>query len=111
MPWLWLTAAGICEIVWAIGLKYSEGFTRLVPSLITIPVMLLSFYLLSIAMRGLPLGTAYAVWTGIGAVGTAIYGIAMLGEPGDWRRLLCIALIVAGILGLKLLVPAAAAQN
>ena len=103
MPWVYLFMAGICEIVWAVGLKYSQGFTRPTASIITVLVMLLSFVLLAQAMKTLPLGTSYAVWTGIGAVGTAIYGITAFGEARDWPRIMCIALIVAGILGLKAL--------
>jgi len=103
MTWVYLILAGISEVVWAVGLKYSEGFTRLWPSVWTIIVMLLSFFLLAQAMRGLPLGTAYAIWTGIGAVGTVLYGMWRLGEPSDPRRLACIALIVIGIIGLKVL--------
>jgi quaternary ammonium compound-resistance protein SugE len=103
MAWIYLLAAGICEVIWAIGLKKSEGFTRLWTSVWTVVVMLLSFYLLSFAMRRLPLGTAYAVWTGIGAVGTVIYGMAFMGELRDWPRVVCIAIIIAGIVGLKVL--------
>lgn len=102
MAWLTLLLAGLCEIAWAIGLKHSQGFTRFWPSVATVAVMALSFFLLAVALRQLPLGTAYAVWTGIGAVGTAVYGIWRLGEPTDMTRLACIALIVAGIVGLKL---------
>jgi quaternary ammonium compound-resistance protein SugE len=105
MAWVYLVLAGLCEIVWAIGLKYSNGFTRLWPSVVTIAIMLLSFVLLSQAMRTLPLGTAYAIWTGIGAVGTAIYGIVHFNEARDWPRLICIALVVVGIVGLKVLAP------
>src|SRR3954449_8347262 len=86
MPWIFLVLAGVCEIVWAIGLKYSQGFTRLTPSVITIVVMLLSFVLLAQAMRSLPLGTSYTIWTGIGAVGTTIWGIMRFNEPRDWPR-------------------------
>ena len=102
MAWLWLTLAGLLEIVWAIGLKYTDGFTRLVPSAITIVAMIASVYFLAIAVRTIPIGTGYAVWTGIGAVGAAAVGMAFLGEPKDWVRLGCIGLIVAGIVGLKL---------
>lgn len=102
MAWWYLLIAGIFEIVWAIGLKYTEGFSRLLPSLGTLAAMLVSFYLLSQALRTIPIGTGYAVWTGIGAVGTAILGILLFNEPRDWLRLLCILLIVAGIVGLKL---------
>jgi quaternary ammonium compound-resistance protein SugE len=106
MAWVYLVAAGITEIIWAIGLKHSDGFKKLGPSLFTVIVMLLSFVLLSQAMRKLPLGTAYAVWTGIGAVGTVIYGMARLNEPRDIPRILCVMLIVAGIVGLKAMTPA-----
>src|SRR3954447_24298620 len=101
MPWVYLLLAGVCEIVWAVGLKYSRGFTRLTPSVITIIVMLLSFVLLAQAMKKLPLGTTYTVWTGIGAVGTTIWGIVMFNEPRDWARMLCMVLIIAGIVGLR----------
>ena len=106
MPWVWLLLAGVCEVVWAVGLKL-YGFKLSWGSAVTVVMMLLSFYLLSLAMRHIPLGTAYGVWTGIGAVGAAAYGIARLGEPRDLPRLLCIGLIVAGIVGLKLLSPKA----
>ena len=99
-------AAGLLEIGWAVGLKYTHGFTRLGPSVFTLTAMAASVGLLGLALRHLPLGTAYAVWTGIGTVGTAIAGMIMLGEPAGAMRLGCIALIVAGILGLKLLTPA-----
>jgi quaternary ammonium compound-resistance protein SugE len=102
MAWVLLLVAGLFEVGWAVGLKYSEGFTRLWPSLGTVAAMALSLGLLGLALRSLPLGTAYAVWTGIGTVGTALLGIALLGESGDPLRLACIALIVAGIAGLKL---------
>ncbi len=104
MPWVWLVLAGVCEVVWAVGLKL-YGFRLSWGSAVTVVMMLLSFYLLSLAMRHIPLGTAYGVWTGIGAVGAAAYGIARLGEPRDLSRLLCIGLIVAGIVGLKFLSP------
>lgn len=106
MTWFILLIAGLLEVAWAVGLKYTEGFTRLMPSLFTAAAMAGSVFLLGLAMRHLPLGTAYAVWTGIGTVGTAIAGMVMLGEPAGALRLACIALIVAGILGLKLLTPA-----
>lgn len=106
MPWVWLVLAGACEVVWAVGLKL-YGFRLSWGSAVTVVMMLLSFYLLSLAMRHIPLGTAYGVWTGIGAVGAAAYGIARLGEPRDLPRVLCIGLIVAGIVGLKLLSPQA----
>jgi quaternary ammonium compound-resistance protein SugE len=95
----------MCEIVWAIGLKYAEGFTRLWPSVITVVAMLVSIVLLGIAMKSLPVGTSYAVWVGVGAVGTAILGIVLLGESASAGRLASLALIVAGIVGLKLATP------
>jgi quaternary ammonium compound-resistance protein SugE len=106
MTWFILFLAGLLEVAWAVGLKYTHGFTRLGPSVFTLAAMVGSVVLLGLAMRQLPLGTAYAVWTGIGTVGTVIYGMAMLGEPAGALRLGCIALIVLGILGLKLLTPA-----
>jgi quaternary ammonium compound-resistance protein SugE len=102
MAWLVLFLAGLFEIGWAIGLKYTEGFTRLWPSLWTVAAMAISVALLGIAVRQLPIGTAYAVWTGIGAVGTVILGIVLFGDPASAARLICVALIIAGILGLKL---------
>ena len=102
MAWIYLTIAGLFEIGWAIGLKYTEGFTRLLPSLWTIGSMILSIVLLGLALRTLPVGTAYAVWTGIGAVGTAALGIYLFAEPATVARLLCIGLILSGIVGLKL---------
>jgi quaternary ammonium compound-resistance protein SugE len=102
MAWTLLIIAGILEIGWAIGMKYTEGFTRLWPSVWTIAAMVLSVYLLAVAVKTLPIGTSYAVWTGIGAAGTAILGIILLSEPATITRLACIGLIVAGILGLKL---------
>lgn len=105
MPWLILLVAGLLEVVWAVGLKYTEGFTKLVPSAITLVAMAASVLLLGLAMRHLPLGTAYAVWTGIGTVGTAIAGMLLLGEPAGALRLGCIGLIVLGIVGLKLITP------
>jgi quaternary ammonium compound-resistance protein SugE len=106
MSWLILVLAGLCEIVWAIGLKYTEGFTRLWPTVATVAAMALSIVLLGIAMKSLPIGTAYAIWVGIGAVGTVILGIVLLGEPANFARLLSVGLIVAGIVGLKLATPA-----
>ena len=100
--WILLLIAGLLEVVWAIGLKYTEGFSRLVPSLITITAMIASVWLLALALKGIPVGTGYAVWTGIGAVGTAILGIALFGEAASVARIACIGLIVAGILGLKM---------
>ncbi|MBS1155821.1 MAG: QacE family quaternary ammonium compound efflux transporter [Proteobacteria bacterium] len=102
MSWVILLVAGLLEIGWAIGLKYTEGFTRLWPSLGTGLAMVLSVFLLGIAMKQIPVGTAYAVWTGIGATGTVILGIVLLGEPATLLRLGCLSLIVAGIVGLKL---------
>ena len=102
MAWTILFVAGLMEIGWAIGLKYTEGFSRLVPSVLTLACMLASIVLLGLAVKTLPIGTAYAVWTGIGAVGTAILGIILFGDPATGLRLACIGLIVAGIVGLKL---------
>ncbi|OQM73931.1 quaternary ammonium compound efflux SMR transporter SugE [Manganibacter manganicus] len=102
MSWIFLFFAGLLEIGWAIGLKYTDGFTRPVPTVLTVFSMIASMILLGIALKGLPVGTAYAVWTGIGTVGTALLGIWLLGEPASAVRLGCIALIVCGILGLKL---------
>ena len=102
MNWMILVLAGIFEIGWAIGLKYTDGFTRLWPTLGTVASMAVSLGLLGVAMKGLPVGTAYAVWVGIGAVGTAILGIVLLGEPANPGRMISLALIVAGIVGLKL---------
>ncbi len=100
--WVLLLIAGLLEVVWAIGLKYTEGFSKLMPSVITITAMIASVWLLALALKGIPVGTGYAVWTGIGAVGTAILGIALFGEAASLARIACIGLIVAGILGLKL---------
>jgi quaternary ammonium compound-resistance protein SugE len=105
MPWLILTVAGLLEIGWAVGLKYTEGFTRLWPTVGTVASMLVSLGLLGLALRSLPVGTAYAVWTGIGTIGTALLGIALFGESTDPIRLACIGLILAGIVGLKLVTP------
>jgi quaternary ammonium compound-resistance protein SugE len=102
MYWILLFFAGLFEIGWAVGLRYSDGWTRLVPSMFTLAAMAVSFALLSLALRGLPLGTAYAVWTGIGAVGTAIVGMLFLGETLSLLRIASILLIVIGLLGLKL---------
>ncbi|MDD3154525.1 MAG: quaternary ammonium compound efflux SMR transporter SugE [Victivallaceae bacterium] len=102
MNWIFLLLAGLCEISWAVGMKYSHGFTRLLPSAFTAIMMILSVVGLSLALRTLPLGTAYAVWTGIGAVGTAIFGIVVFGDSASALRILCLGLIVAGIVGLKL---------
>ena len=102
MAWIYLFVAGVLEVGWAIGLKYTEGFSKLVPSVVTVALMIGSFNFLSIALKTLPIGTAYAVWTGIGAVGTAIIGIWFLKEPADLLRIASIFLIVVGIVGLKL---------
>lgn len=102
MAWTYLFLAGLFEIGWAIGLKYTDGFTRPVPTVLTAASMIASVILLGLALKTLPVGTGYAVWTGIGTVGTAILGIYLLGEPATAMRLACIGLIVAGILGLKL---------
>ncbi|TMS58253.1 quaternary ammonium compound efflux SMR transporter SugE [Imbroritus primus] len=101
MAWLILLIAGLFEVTWAIGLKYTEGFSRLWPSVFTLVAMAISVVLLSLALRSIPVGTGYAVWTGIGAVGTAILGIVLFKEPATVARLVCIGLIVAGIVGLK----------
>jgi len=102
MAWLYLTIAGVFEIGWAVGLKYSEGFSKPVPSLLTVVAMGLSIWLLSIAMRTIPVGTAYAVWTGIGALGVALLGMVLFGESREFLRIACLFLIIAGIIGLKL---------
>lgn len=102
MAWTFLFIAGVLEIGWAIGLKYTDGFTRLVPSILTIAAMVVSMYLLALASRDLPIGTAYTVWVGIGAVGAAILGMILFGEARDPARLICLAMIVAGVVGLKM---------
>ena len=99
--WSALLLAGLCEIVWALGLKYSDGFTRLWPSVGTVIALALSFVFLSIALRAVPFGTAYAIWTGIGAAGSIVIGMAVFGEPTDAFRMLCLSLIVAGMVGLR----------
>ena len=106
MAWVYLIIAGLLEIVWAIGLKYTDGFTRLVPSVVTIIAMIASVWFLALAVRTIPIGTGYAVWTGIGAVGVAILGMVLFDEPRTLLRILSILLIVAGIAGLKYLTPA-----
>lgn len=103
MAWFILFIAGLFEIGWAVGLKYTDGFTRLAPTVLTVASMIASMALLGLSLKTLPLGTAYAVWTGIGTVGTALLGIALFGDPATVGRLVCIGLIVAGILGLKVL--------
>jgi quaternary ammonium compound-resistance protein SugE len=102
MAWLFLVLAGFLEIGWAIGLKYTHGFTRLGPSLITLACMALSFFLLALSLKTIPLGTAYAVWTGIGAIGTVLLGMLLFGESREIGRVLCLLMIVVGIIGLKL---------
>jgi quaternary ammonium compound-resistance protein SugE len=102
MAWLILFVAGLFEVGWAIGLKYTDGFTRLVPSALTLVAMAVSVILLGLSLKTLPVGTAYAVWTGVGAVGTALLGISLFGDPATAARLASIGLIVAGIVGLKL---------
>jgi quaternary ammonium compound-resistance protein SugE len=102
LAWFYLVIAGLLEIVWAIGLKYAEGFTRLVPSIVTLAAMIASVWFLALALRAIPVGTGYAVWTGIGAIGTALLGMVLFAEPATAARLACIGLIVAGIVGLKL---------
>jgi quaternary ammonium compound-resistance protein SugE len=102
MAWLYLFLAGLLEVGWAIGLKYTQGFSRLWPSIGTVACMAVSFAFLSLALKTLPMGTAYAVWTGIGAVGTAVVGMVLLGESRDVARIVCLVLIVGGIVGLKL---------
>jgi quaternary ammonium compound-resistance protein SugE len=105
MSWIILLLAGLFEVGWAVGLKYTDGFTRLWPTLGTVAAMAISLWLLGVAMKSLPLGTAYAVWVGVGAVGTAILGIVLLGEPANPGRLVSLGLILAGIIGLKLATP------
>lgn len=101
MAWIWLILAGLLEIAWAIGLKYTEGFSKPLPSVATIATMIASFFLLSIAVKNIPLGTAYATWTGIGAIGVAITGMIFFNEPRDLFRLIFIGFIIVGVLGLK----------
>lgn len=105
MAWMMLVIAGVFEVGWAVGLKYTHGFTRPWPTIATIACIVVSMGLLGLAARSLPIGTAYAVWTGIGAVGTALIGMAVLGEPVTAPRIACLALIVAGIVGLKVVTP------
>lgn len=105
MKWFYLVIAGIFEVGWAIGLKYSQGFTKTMPSILTLIGMIASFYFLSLSIKNLPIGTAYAIWTGIGTVGTVILGIILFKEPFDTIRMICIVLIVSGIIGLKLTSP------
>jgi len=105
MAWVFLVIAGVFEITWAVGLKLSEGFTKLWPSVLTIAAMILSYVFLAQAVKSLPLGTAYAIWTGIGAVGVAVAGIVLFHEPASVLRLVSISLVVAGIIGLRLATP------
>jgi quaternary ammonium compound-resistance protein SugE len=102
MPWIYLLVAGLLEVVWAVGLKYTEGFTRLWPSIITGSAMIASIVLLAMAVKTLPIGTAYAIWTGIGAVGAVILGIVLFGDSAAPLRLACVGLVVLGMVGLKL---------
>lgn len=101
MAWIYLLVAGVFEVVWAIGLKYTEGWTRLWPSVGTLAAMVVSFWCLSQSLKSIPIGTGYAIWTGIGAVGAAALGIVLFGDSASWPRLLCIGLIVSGVIGLK----------
>lgn len=102
MPWVALTVAGLFEIGWAVGLKYSDGFSKPLPSVLTVVAMAFSLWLLAVAMKTIPVGTAYAVWTGIGAVGVAVLGMLLFGESREFLRVACLFLIIAGIIGLKL---------
>ncbi|HEY3489361.1 MAG TPA: quaternary ammonium compound efflux SMR transporter SugE [Candidatus Deferrimicrobiaceae bacterium] len=106
MRWIMLVTAGLFEVGWAIGLKYTEGFTRLWPTAWTLLAMVVSLWLLGVSMKSLPVGTAYTVWVGVGSVGTVILGIVLFGEPANAGRLISVALIIAGIIGLKLATPA-----
>jgi quaternary ammonium compound-resistance protein SugE len=106
MPWIYLVLAGVLEIAWAVGLKYTDGFSKPLPTIATLGAMASSVTLLAISLKTIPVGTGYAVWTGIGAVGVAIAGIILFDESQDVSRLVCIALIITGILGLKFLAPA-----
>ncbi len=103
MPWFILFIAGLFEVAWAVGIKYTEGWTRFWPAAFTVVAMVASFYLLSVALRHIPMGTAYAVWTGIGTIGTVVYGIIFFKEPADILRMVCILLIICGIVGLRIL--------
>ncbi|KZE27994.1 quaternary ammonium compound efflux SMR transporter SugE [Chelatococcus daeguensis] len=107
MAWAYLFLAGLFEVGWAVGLKFTDGFSRPLPTALTVASMIVSLGLLGLALKNLPLGTAYAVWTGVGTVGTVMLGIMLFGEAADTLRLACIGLIVAGIVGLKLVTPAA----
>lgn len=105
MDWLLLLMAGVFEVIWALGLKYSLGFTRFWPSMVTLVAIAISFALLALSLKSVPFGTAYAIWTGIGAAGAALLGILLFGESADWTRLGCLILIVAGTIGLRLVTP------
>jgi quaternary ammonium compound-resistance protein SugE len=105
MAWVYLFIAGLLEIVWAAGLKYTEGFSKLLPSAMTVAAMIGSFWLLALALKSIPLGTGYAIWTGIGSVGAITFGIVVLGEPTTAGQLICLCLIIAGIVGLRLITP------
>lgn len=107
MAWALLLVAGLCEVAWAVGLKYTDGFTRPVPTALVITAMVASVWMLAVALRTIPVGTGYAVWTGVGAVGTALLGMYLFDEPREAARLACIGLIVAGIVGLKVVTPEA----
>ncbi len=100
-PWIYLVVAGIMEVGWAVSLKYSEGFSQVIPSIITVLFMILSLYLLSLALKTITIGTGYAIWTGIGAIGTAIIGMLLLGDSKEIGRVICILVVITGILGLK----------
>jgi quaternary ammonium compound-resistance protein SugE len=103
MSWFILFIAGLFEVIWAVGIKYTDGWTRLWPAVFTVSAMIASFYLLSVALKNIPMGTAYAAWTGIGIIGTVIYGIIFLKEPTDIYRIICMLLIICGIVGLRIL--------
>jgi len=103
MEWIYLVTAGFFEVGWAIGLKYSQGFTKILPSIITVAGMVASFYFLSLSLKSLPLGNAYAIWTGIGTVGTVLLGVILFKEPVNVMRMVCIILIIVGVVGLKLI--------
>lgn len=100
-PWIYLVLAGLMEVGWAVGLKYTQGFSQVIPSLITVGFMILSLYLLSLALKSISIGTGYAIWTGIGAIGTAIIGMILLGDSKELGRIICVFVVIAGILGLK----------
>jgi len=106
MGWIYLLGAGLSEIGWAVGLKYTDGFSRPLPTVLTVLSMIVSLFLLGLALRTLPLGTAYAIWTGIGTIGTVVLGIVLFGDAASVLRIACVGLILAGIVGLKLATPA-----